>query len=546
MKKGTTSLLLVLFVIACLAVSCKDEQPTPPHEHTYEANWQDLDDTYHVKKATCEHKDEELKEEHKWNEGVVTKLATTTEVGERTFTCTVCGHKRTEEIPMRPAIQFAEGYSIDKTYDKTEISINKSKIIRTETNAPIDENEIDSILFKAKDAGDGTYTGKAPVNAGEYTVKVTIKATPEHAKIELTKDFTISKKQLTGKITASQVLTYNGTTQLMNDITLKKENNVGVVSDDEVKITGVESGINAGESVPVTNKGTIDNSNYILSDSFNIVGKINPKMINSKITTSRDYNGKTIMSYKDWNSISEVVTVDKNNLVLHITMEDKNAGTTKIRSTEFKLKNGETTNNYELPSDLNNVEAKINQKKLTLKGGKVEKQYSGDSILTLAGTNEVDGFVHDEFSRIEVTMSGKDVGATVSSYRIIDKNEKIDNNYFIEEKDIKGKVEIVKKVLKLFPISTTDNAFATMYLSTTSAGTSTPIKERKVYLDGVKNEKVYVTIGNNDDSMWQNNTSFLLDNYTKKLSDTNNYMLQNVGDLNFKIVYGSVSSITIG
>lgn len=30
MKKGTTSLLLVLFVIACLAVSCKDEQPTPP------------------------------------------------------------------------------------------------------------------------------------------------------------------------------------------------------------------------------------------------------------------------------------------------------------------------------------------------------------------------------------------------------------------------------------------------------------------------------------------------------------------------------------
>lgn len=545
MKKGTTSLLLVLFVIACLAVSCKDEQPTPPHEHTYEANWQDLDDTYHVKKATCEHKDEELKEEHKWNEGVVTKPATTTEVGERTFTCTECDHTRTEEIPMRPAIQFAEGYSIDKTYDKTEISINKSKIIRTETNAPIDENEIDSILFKVKDAGDETYTEEAPFNAGDYTVKVTIKATPEHAKIELTKDVTISKKQLTGKITASQVLTYNGTTQLMNDITLKKENNVGVVSDDEVKITGVESGINAGESVPVTNKGTIDNSNYILSDSFNIVGKIKPRMINSKITTSRDYNGKPEMSYDKWNNISEVIAGDKNNLVLHITMSDKNAGTTKISSTEFKL-NGETTNNYALPSDFKNIEAKINQKKLTLKGGKVEIQYSGDSILTLAGTNEVDGFVHDEFSKIVVTMSGKDVGATVSSYRIIDRDGKEDSNYFIEENDIKGKVSIVKKVLKLFPISKGDNAFATMYLPSSTGTTSSPMKERKVYLDGVKNEKVYVAISHPNDSKWTSYTSGLLDSYSKELSDSKNYMLQNVGDLNFKIVYGSVSSITIG
>lgn len=445
---------------------------------------------------------------------------------------------------MRPAIQFEEGYSIDKTYDKTEISIAQSKIIRTETNAPIDENEIDSILFKAK--GDETYTEEAPVNAGDYTVKVTIKATPEHAEIELTKDFTISKKQLTGKITASQVLTYNGTTQLMNDITLKKENNVGVVSDDEVKITGVESGINAGESVPVTNKGTIDNSNYILSDSLNIVGKIKPRMINSKITTSRDYNGKTEISYDKWNNISEVIAGDKNNLILHITMSDKNAGTTEINSTKFKLKNGETTNNYVLPLDLNNVDAKINQKKLTLKGGKVEKQYSGDSILTLAGTNEVDGFVHDEFSKIEVTMSSKDVGATVSSYKIIDKKGERDNNYFIEEKDIKGKVSIVKKVLKLYPISKGDNAFATMYLSTTSAGTSTPIKERKVYLDGVKNEKVYVTISHTNDLKWKSYTSGLLDSYSKELSDSKNYMLQNAGDLNFKIVYGSVSSITIG
>lgn len=449
---------------------------------------------------------------------------------------------------MRPAIQFAEGYSIVKTYDKTEISIDKSKIIRTETNAPIDENEIDSILFKAKDAGDGTYTGEAPVNAGEYTVKVKIKGSEEHAEIELKKDCTISKKTLSGIITATQELTYNGTSQSMNVITLTVGSNIGVIAGDEVKISGIKSGINAGESVPVTNKGTIDNSNYILSDSFNIVGKIKPRMINSKITTSRDYNGKPEMSYDKWNNISEVIAGDKNNLILHITMSDKNAGTTEISSTEFKLKNGETTNNYVLPSDLNNVDAKINKKKLTLKGGKVEIQYSGDNILTLAGTNEVDGFVHDEFSKIEVTMSSKDVGATVSSYRIIDKKGAIDNNYFIEEKDIKGegKVSIVKKVLKLSPISTTDNAFATMYLQSGTGTTGSPMKERKVYLDGVKDEKVYVTIKHGDDSKWQKNTSNFLNNYTQELSDTKNYKLGNDGDLRFKIVSGSVKPITLG
>lgn len=447
---------------------------------------------------------------------------------------------------MRPAIQFAEGYSIVKTYDKTEISIDKSKIIRTETNAPIDENEIDSILFKAKDAGDETYTGEAPVNAGEYTVKVKIKGSEEHAEIELKKDCTISKKTLSGIITATQELTYNGTSQSMNVITLTVGSNIGVIAGDEVKISGIKSGINAGESVPVTNKGTINNSNYILSDSFNIVGKIKPRMINSKITTSRDYNGKPEMSYDKWNNISEVIAGDKNNLILHITMSDKNAGTTEINSTEFKLKNGETTNNYVLPSDLNNVDAKINKKKLTLKGGKVEKQYSGDNILTLAETNEVDGFVHDEFSKIEVTMSSKDVGATVSSYRIIDKKGAIDNNYFIEEKDIQGKVSIVNKVLKLSPISKNDNAFATMYLPSSTGTTSSTMKGRKVYLDGVKNEKVYVTIGNDDDSLWQKNNSAYLNGYSTNLSDTNNYTLQNDGELKFKIVSGKEYTITVG
>ena len=36
---------------------------------------------------------------HKWNEGTVTKEATCTEAGEKTYTCDVCGETKTEAIP---------------------------------------------------------------------------------------------------------------------------------------------------------------------------------------------------------------------------------------------------------------------------------------------------------------------------------------------------------------------------------------------------------------------------------------------------------------
>ena len=42
---------------------------------------------------------------HKWNDGEVTKPATATEAGERTFTCTVCGATKTEPIDKLPDVQ---------------------------------------------------------------------------------------------------------------------------------------------------------------------------------------------------------------------------------------------------------------------------------------------------------------------------------------------------------------------------------------------------------------------------------------------------------
>ena len=39
-----------------------------------------------------------MTEDHKWNDGVVTKAATCTEAGEKLYTCTVCNKTKTEAI----------------------------------------------------------------------------------------------------------------------------------------------------------------------------------------------------------------------------------------------------------------------------------------------------------------------------------------------------------------------------------------------------------------------------------------------------------------
>ena len=45
--------------------------------------------------------------QHTWNEGVVTKEPTCTELGVRTFTCTVCHNTRTEDIEA-PGHEYGE------------------------------------------------------------------------------------------------------------------------------------------------------------------------------------------------------------------------------------------------------------------------------------------------------------------------------------------------------------------------------------------------------------------------------------------------------
>lgn len=65
--------------------------------HTY-GEWTDAKDgEHHIRACSCGAAETEA---HKWDSGKVTKEATATEKGEKTYTCALCGATKTEEIPV--------------------------------------------------------------------------------------------------------------------------------------------------------------------------------------------------------------------------------------------------------------------------------------------------------------------------------------------------------------------------------------------------------------------------------------------------------------
>ena len=162
--------------------------------HTYGTEWT-KDESGHWHESTCgtmAPTHDAMKKDfaaHTFDDGVVTKPADYGVVGEKKFTCTVCGYEKTEPIDALGAkdneIVLVAGKTFGKEYDGEVVSITKGDFV-------IEGNREPAFMFKVKGADDNTYTATAPKNAGEYTVKVSVAATAEWKSATKTFDFAIT------------------------------------------------------------------------------------------------------------------------------------------------------------------------------------------------------------------------------------------------------------------------------------------------------------------------------------------------------------------
>ena len=165
--------------------------------HTYGEEWK-KDESGHWHDSTCDATaptHDAIKGNfaaHTFDEGVETKPADYGVVGEKKFTCTECGYSYTQEIPALGAkdnaISFANDLVDEKTYDGLAFIIDPAKVNRK------GDGEI-TITYKGEN--DTAFSETAPKNAGEYTVKATVKGTAEWKGGEITTTIMINKREIT-------------------------------------------------------------------------------------------------------------------------------------------------------------------------------------------------------------------------------------------------------------------------------------------------------------------------------------------------------------
>ncbi|MDE5967352.1 MAG: leucine-rich repeat domain-containing protein [Lachnospiraceae bacterium] len=81
----------------CEECGYKKTEAIEKHAHECDA-WEAAEDgVHHI--GTCIYGDQDMTEEHTWNDGVITVPATEAAVGAKLYTCTKCGAEKTEVIP---------------------------------------------------------------------------------------------------------------------------------------------------------------------------------------------------------------------------------------------------------------------------------------------------------------------------------------------------------------------------------------------------------------------------------------------------------------
>ena len=148
----------------CKVCGMTEEETHDKWPGDYPIEWTSNDD-YHWHQFACGTIMD--KAAHTWGDGVVTTPATCTTAGEKTFTCTKCGHEKTETIPV---IAHQYEWKHDETNHWQECSVcgnTIDKAVHTfDTNNCAEDRTCNKCGFK-KTAGEHSW------NAGEVTTPAT-------------------------------------------------------------------------------------------------------------------------------------------------------------------------------------------------------------------------------------------------------------------------------------------------------------------------------------------------------------------------------------
>ena len=185
MKRKSIITVLALVLVLALSLSIFS---ACNKKHKYSSEWKFDEKTHWHECTTKKHTDTTEKLPHEFKEEIV-KAADYGVVGEKKFTCKDCGYSYTEDIDALGAkdneIVLVAGKTLGKEYDGEVVSITKDDFV-------IEGNRAPTIMFKVKGADDNTYTATAPKKVGEYTVKVSVRATAEWKSATKTFDFAIT------------------------------------------------------------------------------------------------------------------------------------------------------------------------------------------------------------------------------------------------------------------------------------------------------------------------------------------------------------------
>ena len=97
-----------------------------PLGHSFDQTWSRNAEKHWKVCSACGEKTEEAV--HTFDQGTVTKAATETETGIKTFTCTVCGQQKTETIPTVPkSYDPGTGAGQDTTQPDTDSGTGSGK-----------------------------------------------------------------------------------------------------------------------------------------------------------------------------------------------------------------------------------------------------------------------------------------------------------------------------------------------------------------------------------------------------------------------------------